>query len=290
MRNVWEVLVVVGVVLLTILILSALVNKRPSRQISCASSLSEIVKACTTYQEPNDDFFPAFMQGCIEGQSNPTIPKSGQGSDYTFQPMPSLAALYPGFVDNVKIFRCPYTADRPEIALRYYKGARHTCFGFTPDPAETGTISTTALIPGSTRYTCSVDPAVYAGNEVSGNVKCSYFYDELTNPRKMKPDQAIACDADGQTWLGPNGKTPPYPSKGWTRTPRNPNHPNGQDVMYSDGHVKWQTTVYSSTFNPSRDANDNIFCPNSTNGVQWDADSDAYLWDGVNARGVQEVK
>jgi prepilin-type processing-associated H-X9-DG protein len=67
--------------------------------------------------------------------------------------------------------------------------------------------------------------------------------------------------------------------------PRKPNHANGQSVMYFDGHVKWQEKVYSST-----DPNDNIFCPNSTNGAQWDPDTDAYLWDGVNARAVQEVK
>jgi hypothetical protein len=55
--------------------------------------------------------------------------------------------------------------------------------------------------------------------------------------------------------------------------------------MYFDGHVKWVESAYSS-----RDPKDNIFCPNSTNGIQWDPDSDAYLWDGVNARAVQEVR
>jgi prepilin-type processing-associated H-X9-DG protein len=95
----------------------------------------------------------------------------------------------------------------------------------------------------------------------------------------------MACDADGQTWLDAQGNPPSYPSKGWTRKPRIPNHPNGQNVMYFDGHVKWVETVYSS-----RDPNDNIFCPNSTNGNQWDPDTDAFLWDGVNARAVQEIK
>ncbi len=82
-----------------------------------------------------------------------------------------------------------------------------------------------------------------------------------------------------------NGKTPPYPSEGWTRKPRKPNHTDGQNVMYFDGHVKWDG---DRLFKP--DPNDNIFCPNSTSGVQWDPDTDAYLWDGVNARAVQEVK
>jgi prepilin-type processing-associated H-X9-DG protein len=272
MRNVWELLIVVGVVvLLAILIIPVLQHTgHESRQRSCSSNLGQIIKACTTYQEPNDDFFPAFMQGCSEGQSNPNIPRSGQGSDNTFQPMPSLACLYPAYIDNVKFFGCPKTADKPQIAFRYYYGSRHTCFGFEMCPNETG------------QTTDNRDPAAFSGAELSGNAKCSYFYDELTNFRKIGPGQAIACDADGQTWLDAHGNTPPYPTKGWTRQPRKPNHPNGQNVMYFDGHVKWMEGVYSS-----RDPKDNIFCPNSTNGIRWDADSDAYLWDGVNARAVE---
>jgi hypothetical protein len=235
--------------------------------------LGQIAKACITYQESNGDYFPAFMQSCIAGQSNPNIPKSGQGSDGTFQPMPSLAVLYPAFIDNGKVFACPQTKDKPQIAIRYYNGARHTCFGFDVDPGGTGAI------------TNNTDPAAFTGAELSASHKCSYIYDELTNFRDIGPGQAIACDADGQTWLDAQGNTPPYPVNGWTRMPRKPNHPFGQTVMYFDGHVKWVESAYSC-----RDPRDNIFCPNSTGGVQWGADTDAYLWDGVNARAVQEVK
>jgi len=158
MRNVWEVLVLAGlVILLAFLLLPALLNnhERVRHGVSCASNLGQIVKACTTYQEPNGDYFPAFMQGCIEGQSNRNIPRSGQGSDYTFQPMPSLAVLYPAYIDNVRVFNCPSTKDRPQIAIRYYNGARHTCFGFKPDPGETGTI------------TNNTDPAAFTGAELN---------------------------------------------------------------------------------------------------------------------------
>ena len=95
MRNIWEVLVLIGVLLLLVLLLFPLLS-RPyvtTRRKSCDSNLSQIVKACVEYQEPNGDFFPAFMQGAAE--RNPNIPASGQGSDYTFRPMPSLASLYP---------------------------------------------------------------------------------------------------------------------------------------------------------------------------------------------------
>jgi len=280
-----ELLVVIAVIaILAGLLLPALARAREeSRRKSCNSNLGQIVKACTTYQEPNGDYFPAFLQGAMTdptyggtiGAGNyPASPVpnaigligSGQGSDDTFQPMPSLAVLYPAYIDNVKVFNCPSTPDRPVIAVEYYAGCRHTCFGFALDPMETGTIQNTS------------DPASYTGNEVSGAIKCSYFYDELQNFRDIGPGQAIACDADGMTWLNQKGQHPPYPgvsgiTGNWNRT-RKSNHDNGQNIMYFDGHVKWMETVYAS-----RTPVDNIFCPQ----VAWGADTDAYLWDGANA-------
>jgi len=278
-----ELLVVIAIIaILAGLLLPALARAREeSRRKSCDSNLSQIVKACTTYQEPNGDFFPAFLQSTAAGAPGypPCIPSPagttgsyGNGSDGTFQPMASLAVLYPAYVDNVKIFGCPSTPDHPQIAFRYYNGARHTCFGFMPDPFETGTISTTAIIPGfqAQNLSYNTDPAYFTGYEVVGNNKCSYFYDELQNFRDIGPGQALACDADGQTWLTSAGKHPPYVSM-WAR-PLKPNHDNGQNVMYFDGHVKWMETVFSS-----RDPNDNIFNPQ----IGWGCDTDAYLWDGT---------
>jgi prepilin-type N-terminal cleavage/methylation domain-containing protein/prepilin-type processing-associated H-X9-DG protein len=268
-----ELLVVIAIIaILAGLLLPALARAREeSRRKSCDSNLTQIVKACVTYQEPNGDFFPAFMQAAWTGlpfssPANTAIPGAGvyltggPGCDGTFQPMPSLAVLYPAYIDNVKVFWCPSTADKPVIAFRYYNGCRHTCFGFMPDPTESGSITNTS------------DPASYTGNEVSGVLKCSFYYDELQNFRDIGPSQAIACDADGQTWLTGNGKHPQYAAN-WGRTAKS-NHDNGQNVMYFDGHVKWTETVYSS-----RDPNDNIF--NSQAG--WGSDTDAVLWDGAIA-------
>jgi prepilin-type N-terminal cleavage/methylation domain-containing protein/prepilin-type processing-associated H-X9-DG protein len=257
-----ELLVVIAIIaILAGLLLPALARAREeSRRKSCNSQLGQIVKAATTYQEPNGDFFPAFLQQIGSGSpANTAIPGTGTyGADATFQPMPSLAVLYPAYVDNVKIFGCPSTPDRPQIALAYYSGARHTSFGFMPDPGQIGSITNTS------------DPASYSGAEVSGSLKCSYYYDELTNFRDIGPGQAIACDADGQTWLTAQGKHPPYVT-GWSRAKKT-NHDNGQNVMYFDGHVKWMETSYSS-----RDPNDNMFNPQ----WGWGADTDAYLWDGA---------
>jgi prepilin-type processing-associated H-X9-DG protein len=265
-----EALVVASVVvLLAAMVLPAMRRaKDEDVRSACNGNLTMIVKACITYQVPNGDFFPAFMQSTWAGSpDNKLIPAAGHaGCDGTFQPMPSLAVLYPAYVDRVDIFGCPATTDQPLIAFQYQNGNRHTCFGFAVDPGQTG------------EMTDRTDPASFTGSELGTKAKCSYFYDELTNFRDIGPGQAIACDADGQTWLKPDGAKPDYP-KNWTRVPRKPNHEGGQNVMYFDGHVKWMETVYCS-----RDPNDDIFCPQAG----WDADTDAYLWDGVNARQPQQ--
>jgi len=290
-----ELLVVIAIIaILAGLLLPALARAREeSRRKSCDSNLAQIVKACTTYQEPNGDFFPAFMQQPASGSlSNTYAPAFGnQGCSATntnggsFQPMPSLAVLYPAYVDNVKVFACPSTTDKPVIAFAYYRGARHNCFGFQTDPLQTGPVgSPTGLLntlPTTTGYNWT-DPAWYSGAEVSTANKCSYFYDELTHFRDIGPGQAMASDADGFTWLTATGQHPPYNNVTnldsapgvlpiYGRLPRKSNHDNGQNVMYFDGHVKWMETVYSS-----RDPNDNVFKPE----VGWGADTDAYLWDG----------
>jgi prepilin-type N-terminal cleavage/methylation domain-containing protein/prepilin-type processing-associated H-X9-DG protein len=269
-----ELLVVIAIIaILAGLLLPALARAREeSRRKSCNSNLGQIVKACTTYQEPNGDYFPAFLQGAFTDNTlNPSITASPvpnaiaaigsglPGADNTFQAMPSLAVLYPAYVDNVKVFACPSTPDRPLVAMQYYAGCRHTCFGFQAFDETTNTWNNS-------------DPASYTGNEVSGSLKCSYFYDELSNFRDIGPGQAFACDADGQTWLTQQGRHPPY-GAGWNRTKKT-NHDNGQNVMYFDGHVKWMETVYAS-----RSPADNIFNP----GIGWGADTDAYLWDGALA-------
>jgi prepilin-type N-terminal cleavage/methylation domain-containing protein/prepilin-type processing-associated H-X9-DG protein len=259
-----ELLVVIAIIaILAGLLLPALARAREeSRRKSCDSNLTQVVKACTTYQEPNGDFFPAFMQTVGTGATNPNanIPIQGYaGADGSFQPMPSLAVLYPAYIDNVKVFGCPSTPDKPLVAFRYYNGARHTCFGWLPDPMETGSISNNS------------DPATTTGAECVGNNKCSYYYDELTNFRDIGPGQAIACDADGYTWLTNAGKHPAYATI-YSKRVKKSNHDNGQNVMYFDGHVKWMETTYSS-----RDPNDNVFNPQSG----WGADTDACLWDGT---------
>ena len=55
----------------------------------------------------------------------------------------------------------------------------------------------------------------------------------------------MAADADGHSWRLTDGGRPDYPLT-WARDPQKPNHENGQNVMYFDGHIKWMETNYAS--------------------------------------------
>jgi competence protein ComGC len=252
-----EVVVTLGVLAVVALVVLPLVMTRlmeESHRKGCMRNMDLIVRAATTYQEPSGDFFPAQTQYAA-------------GTTAHYSPMPSLALLYPAYIEP-RAFGCPATRDRPVISERKVDGARWLCFG-TDDPE---------------RRAPAANPVLYSGRELSTNMKSSYYYDEFQHFRDVGPSQAIFADADGQTWRNALGDRPPYPAA-WTRVPRKPNHRNGQHVTYFDGHVKWTETVYASD-----EPTDNIFCPTggaSPGSGQWGADTDAYLWDGVNARAKQ---
>jgi len=263
-----ELLVVIAIIaILAGLLLPALARAREeSRRKSCNSNLTQIIKACTTYQEPNGDFFPAHSQypGTTDSKASGAQAAVASNSAVSFFPMPSLAILYPAYVDNVKVFGCPSTSDRPVVWIVIRDGARFTGFG-TQTAVTTGT--------GSAAVTFANFQAVTTDR------KCSYFYDEQSHFRDVGPSQAMAADGDGVTWKTGTGEAPAYDT-GWTRSPRNPNHGNGANVMYFDGHIKWSETNYASD-----DPKDNIYSQNGgTTGYQWGADTDAFLWDGTQRR------
>lgn len=284
-----ELLVVIAIIaILAGLLLPALARAREeSRRKSCNSNLGQLVKACTTYQEPNGDFFPAHMQ-----YGDQVVPTN---QDPYYDPMGSLAVLYPTYVDNPKVYGCPSTSDKPAIAVWWDKGARWNQFR-TTQTATPSAIRSEALAgffrtnaattPDPTATVGSThSPHVSASNGaqknppeeiVSKGFKCSYLYDERSHFRDVGPSQAMASDADGHAWRQADGQ---YPARRafWSRQPRQPNHDSGQNVMYFDGHVKWAETNYASD-----DPADNIYSVNAGTGTGgiWGMDTDAVLWDG----------
>jgi len=318
-----ELLVVIAIIaILAGLLLPALARAREeSRRKSCASNLTQIVKACTTYQEPNGDFFPCHWDGLTLTGGNNT------GNDITGynNPMASLALLYPAYLDNEKVFRCPSTNDQPQIAIYWVNRARHNAFGRCELDAGSNQRTGLVLDPDPDADPKYVDPMLASGKEAKTQYKCSYLYDCLSHFRDVGPSQAMAADADGFTWRTTRGDRVPYPPEywdvgtglsthsgdacvdgaitNWDRAPRKPNHDNGQNVMYFDGHVKWQERAYVSD-----DPVDNIFTPNgdidtgaapnigSCGDVDdttaygagiWGQDTDAWVWDEWNT-GVWE--
>ena len=310
-----ELLVVIAIIaILAALLLPALARAREeSRRKACNSNLGQIVKACTTYQEPYGDYFPAHWDGCyLGGYTNPGTSASAEWQGMC-NPMQSLALLYPTFLDNIETYRCPSTSDDPEIQIWYVQGARYSGFG----PLSQYDVDGDGDLDGDDVLADS-SWGDHSGFECRTRLKCSYFYDSLTHFRDVGPSQAIAADADGQTWRRPDGSPPGYirylsanptvcdgpNAYAWCRIPKSPNHDMFQNVMYFDGHVKG---VLENNY-CSDDPLDNIYCPNGDpdnnrsggdagttpeyvveidDTDTWGQDTDAWLWDGCHLRVVQ---
>ncbi len=181
--------------------------------------------------------------------------------------MPSLAILYPAYVDNAKIFGCPATKDKPFISIRYHRGAGGPASG----PDVLGQPAT--------------NPARYSGFELSTELKCSYFYDERTNFRNIGPGQAIACDADGQTWMTARRQQAALSGQLDARAARaQPRGRPERDVLRRprevDGDGLRQPRPERQHLLPERR-------PQPARGTRT---TTRYLWDGVNARAMEIIR
>jgi prepilin-type N-terminal cleavage/methylation domain-containing protein/prepilin-type processing-associated H-X9-DG protein len=282
-----ELLVVIAIIaILAGLLLPALARAREeSRRKSCNNNMGQLVKAMTTYQEPNGDFFPCHWDGQMRDGSATTSDAEGYDN-----PMASLTLLYPTYLDNENVYRCPSTSDQPQVAILWVARARQSAFGKAEVDnlqKRTGLVDT-SIYGADAGGATGMKPHDASALSARGRYKCSYMYDALSHFRDVGPSQAMLADADGYAYRTGAGNYVEHDSSGdlsvvgptdiWQRTPTAPNHDSGQNVMYFDGHVKWVETNYASD-----DPADNIYCPNGGNlAGQWGADTDAFVWDEAN--------
>ncbi len=294
-------LVLIAIIfILAALLLPALSRAREeARRASCSNNLRQLIKACITYQGQNGEFFPCHWDGLgVNSRETDAEKEMYRTKEGFMNPMASLCLLYPHYLDDPRVFRCPDTSDRPQIVRSVIGNGWHTAFG-TPqmkDDKPTGLVDARAYAPeddwkayagGKHPRRHAADPAIASMFSPRGPVKSSYLYDPISHYRDIGPNHALAADADGYNWIMDDGRRPEYDldgdyAKEWSsvyvRTPRKSNHRDGQNVMYFDGHVSWCTTAYAS-----EDPTDNIFCPNgaSEEGVRH-PDVDSWLWDEAN--------
>lgn len=301
----YDAIVVVAVAALASAMLVPALNRaqEESRRKSCNNNISQIVKACITYQEPNGDFFPSHWDGNsllgeeLRGEplgknDGRTVKQALRAGDGFNNPMQSLALLYPTYIRRLGAFGCPSTDDTPKIIIRWTKKlARHNAFGKPATDPQTGKVIqgfVDAIEYGGKNM---MDPADASHLAAGSKYKCSYLYDPLSHFRDIGPSQAMLADADGFSWRKPDGTPPEYP-KSWTRKPRKPNHADGQNVMYFDGHVKWVETNHASD-----EPEDNIYTPElqtrpvpddgtlkwlTVENMRTRPDLDAWVWDESN--------
>jgi len=137
----------------------------------------------------------------------------------TTDPMKSLSLLYPEYVSARNVFKCPSTNDRIE--------GLEPGDWFRPQPAI-GAQGETGM----------------PGEDVMENRTCSYGYDDTKNVLGVVNASEIAIVADA-----------PVRTEGGAQSNENSaNHKGfGQNVLYLDMHVEWETTPYCGL------QNDNIY-------------------------------
>jgi len=278
-----ELLVVIAIIaILAGMLLPILARAREeARRTTCANRLGQIGKAQSAYQNTNDNFW-SFQEDLRRYNASSTgrpINSRKEINSPTTQghnACVSLSILYPGWIDEVDIFRCPSTDDTPRIVTEKVLGCNFSWFGKMDSlkystSAGTGTlngpypridrnywlgqganmlfhwqnndvIADPYLNPsGAAKYS---DYANYSVNEHIGLANTSYGYDDLAHYRKMKPGSARAADMRCEVTAGSTDSWVEFANHG----------EDGQNVLYWDGHVSFVDTVYASD-----DPQDNIY-------------------------------
>jgi len=191
-----ELLVVIAIIaILAGMLLPALARAREeARRANCKNNMQQVGKALVNYTGNYKDYLP-FIEEATDTTSGYT---TSTNTD-------CLAMLYPDFLQQVKVFRCPSTEDEPQINSTWRTGGRQATFGASPNWS-------------------------------------SYGYDKFVHKSRAGSGHAVLADMDGSGTVA------------WDPDTNTTNHQGGQNVLYFDGHVSWQTVNYCSN-----NAQDNIF-------------------------------
>ena len=254
-----ELLVVIAIIaILAGLLLPALARAREEAwKTSCKSNCSQVGKAISTYALNNGEFYP-FSWGPAS---------KDDGVHRNKDALTSLANLYPQYLSNLQVFRCPSTNDEPGLQLNL------------PDVLTDGEGVTFADLDTNDDNWVDqreIDDQMasdrwgrfYYGyrNYTLNNI--SYGYDCRLRPT-IPSNHAIYGDMDGTSSMDSETATQ--------------NHDAGNHILYVDGKVLWQETNYASN-----EQSDNVYTEGANVAAirgtyqYWNADTDSYISDNTD--------
>ena len=232
-----ELLVVIAIIaILASLLLPALARAREeARKAACKTSCAQVGKAIYAYTQNYEEYYP-FTWGPA------SMADAGEDNK---DALTSLGNLYPNYLDTVRLFKCPSVENAPQTMINVPTALSWTDAGNLNtqcDPDEF-TVNDSNLYLYSLRnhtlsdvsygYDCRMYPAAVSGHAIYGDMDGSYAHNRDTSTQ---------------------------------------NHGEGQNVLYVDGKVRWQ-----SRNSVSNDINDNIFTEQA-----WHADTDSFLSDNTD--------
>jgi len=292
-----ELLVVIAIIaILAGMLLPILARAREeARRATCANQLAQIGKAQQAYSNTANNYW-SFQEDHRKSQYryfNQNM-ESYASNNGLHNPCVSLSVLYPRWIDDIKVFKCPSTDDDPKIVKEDWRGYHFTWFAKMDAPDRGGNDDDTVvgvyphLNDSNPEWTyrrnnsspppdpalkgqCKdyVDPEVGYSGTYTGLGNTSYGYDDIVLLRNRAPGMARAADMRYEV----SGGT----TDSWTELS---NHgEDGQNVLYWDGHVAFKDTVYATN-----DPQDNIYKVDNDIVVGTSVDVDQFWGDTVIAR------